>query len=568
VDRPDAIRLASAEDSPLYGKVSADKDYWAKVRFERVHFREIEELIRLHYIDGKTDGPFALQRGANFALGRVNDRWHLLPAKYVKRQRKKEPKRKFWKGKVKRVKPGDPYVILEHVKDWAKDARRKMSDDEIRAEREKRREDYGVLKGAWADAGFDRKDFREVLAYAVKNKKDDLRTDMIWVAAAQGFLGALDPHSSLISKEAWKESTAEIRDGSFSGIGALLTQRYEEIIIESPLQGQPAAKSGLRAGDVIVKVDDLDIRGMPLSKVVQKIRGPKATKVVLTVQRVGVPEDLVFPITRALIPYKNVSERLLGPEHAGIGMVKVRGFVSGTTLELRTAIESLAEQSPTGKLKGLVLDLRNNSGGLLQEAVLMSDLFVKSGVIVSVRSRTSQPENYEANAGKDVSMPVVVLVDHGTASAAEIVADAIQKNNRGIVIGDRTFGKATVQSLLTPVLGIGYYVKLTVARYYGPKGDTIQVQGISPDFSVSPEPDGKMPLGFREENLYDHLPKMKRKVWTMDQTLANELKACVERTGRAKKMYARDPNPAIKFDFQLYTGADYLDCVVGQVAAR
>ena len=194
----------------------------------------------------------------------------------------------------------------------------------------------------------------------------------------------------------------------------------------------------------------------------------------------------------------------------------------------------------------------------------MSDLFLENGLIVSVRSRTSRPEKYEANDGKDILTPIVVLIDHGTASAAEIVADAIQKNNRGILLGDRTFGKATVQSLLTPVLGTGYYVKLTVARYYGPTGDTIQVRGISPDFTISSEKDGTMPLGFREENLYDHLPKLTQDSWTLEKKLSERLEACVKETGRAKKMNARDPNPAVKFDFQLYFGADYVDCLSQQ----
>lgn len=547
------------------------EDYWKEVRFDRLHFKEVRELVRLHYIDADVEASFAFQRSANFALSTADERLELLPWAYFqkkKREASADEKRR-WAGKFKRLRSKDRFVILRHVKDWKKKIDRRLTDDEIREERSRRKEEYRELKDAWAAIDFSEENFFRVVNYALKQRKDDTREDMIWVAAAQGYLASLDPHSNLISEAAWKASTDEIRDSSFEGIGALLMQRHDDIIVESPLEGQPAAKAGLYAGDIIVKVDGVDVRGMPLTKVVAKIRGPKGTEVVLTVQRVGMPEDIDVPIRRSVIPFKNISARMMGPQHAGFGLVKVRGFVSGTTNELRGAIENLGSQSQTGQLRGLILDLRNNSGGLLQEAVFMSDLFLKNGRIVSVKSRTSSSEHYTATEGNDLKMPVIVLVNDGTASAAEIVANAIQENHRGLVIGDRSFGKATVQSLLTPIIGSGYYIKLTVARYYGPDGHTLQVRGIVPDVSVPPDVGGKMPLGFREMDLYDHLPKILEEGTHPNAERVANLSECVATEKLAERIHAADPNPIIKFDFPLFKGADWLECMVGErTAAR
>ncbi len=397
-------------------------------------------------------------------------------------------------------------------------------------------------------------------------KKKKMRPDEVWIAAAQGYLSALDPHSTIISKEAWQDSTDEIRDASFEGVGALLTQRYDDIIVESPIDGQPAALAGLRAGDIIVKVDGRDVRGKPLTKVVKLIRGPKGTRVVLTVQRVGVPNDLDISIVRSYIAIKNVTPSLLGPEHPEFGLIKVRGFIQGTAKEMREAIAALEGQSVTGRLRGLVLDLRNNSGGLLQEAVRMADVFLPRGAVVSVRSRSSEDETHRAEMGGDVLLPLIVLVDDGSASAAEIVASALQENHRAIILGDRTFGKATVQSLLPPVLGEGYFVKLTVARYYSPSDHTLQVHGVKPDVEVPPDVGGKMPLGFREENLYDHLPEVPTRPAPGNAGLVGILKSCVEATSVAEKVQAANPNPVIKFDYPLYKAGDYLECLAARVA--
>jgi C-terminal peptidase prc len=564
-----AILEAAPEgkEEPAEVEEEDEKDYWASVKFDRLRFREIQEMVRLHYIDPGYDRAFAFQRAAGFALASLEEGLELLPAPYLKAGRKDPELKKKLAGKTKRLKDGDEFLVLEHVEGWNKDRRRRMSDDEILAERVKRQRQYEELKKAWKDVGFSRGDMERVMSFALdRAKKKKIRPDELWIAAAQGYLAALDPHSTIISKEAWQDSTEEIRDASFEGVGALLTQRYDDIIVESPIDGQPAALAGLRAGDIIVKVDGRDVRGKPLTKVVKMIRGPKGTQVVLAVQRVGVPNDLDIAIVRSFIAIKNVTPSLMGPEHTEFGLIKVRGFIQGTSRELREAIARLERQSATGRLRGLVLDLRNNSGGLLQEAVRMSDVFLPRGTVVSVRSRSAEDETHEAEAGRDILLPLVVLVDDGSASAAEIVASALQENHRAVILGDRTFGKATVQSLLPPVLGEGYFVKLTVARYYGPSDHTLQVHGVHPDVEVPPDVDGKMPLGFREENLYDHLPEVPARQPPGNADLVKGLKPCVEATSVAEKVQAANPNPVIKFDFPLFKAGDYLECMAASVA--
>ncbi|MSQ84201.1 MAG: S41 family peptidase [Myxococcales bacterium] len=382
-----------------------------------------------------------------------------------------------------------------------------------------------------------------------------------WEAAASGFLYALDPHSAIIPRKAWDDSTDKTQDSSFEGIGAVLTQRDDQTIVENPMEGRPAWRSGIRAGDVIQKVDGTDVSGMALNKVVKMIRGPRATAVKLTITRENDPEPKDYSITRESIEIKNVDGKLVG-DYIGIAHVKMTGFIPNSTKDLRSMIDRLAKQAPDGKVKGLVLDLRNNSGGLLNKAIEIGDAFLPSGRVVSVRSRGRDEEMHEASSSAlDYTFPVVVLVNDGSASASEIVASALQDNGRALVIGQRTFGKASVQTLYEPALHYDYYIKLTVARYYAPSGYTLQVIGVQPDIEVAPHHDGKMPVGFREENLNNHLVPLQGRNPSPWQAILPELAKCVTETGLADKVAKRDPKPQIQPDYQLLKAADYLTCL-------
>jgi C-terminal peptidase prc len=435
-----------------------------------------------------------------------------------------------------------------------------------------------VQQGAVAAAGSDKKqapaagnqDAKKDAAKAAADGKDGDDKDKprplpdshrVWEAATQGYLYALDPHSSVIPRRAWDDSTDKTQDSSFEGIGAVLTQRDDQTIIENPMEGRPAWRAGLRAGDVIHKVNGTDVSGLALNKVVKMIRGPRNTKVVLTVSRETDPDPKDYSITRENIEMKNVDGKLL-PDDPSVGYVKMTGFIPQSTRDLRAMIDKLSGQAPGGKLRGLVLDLRNNSGGLLSKAIEIADAFLSKGRIVSVKSRKKSEEVHSATAsGSDYTFPLVVLVNDGAASASEIVASALRDNGRGLVLGTRTFGKASVQTLFEPQLHFDYYIKLTVARYYGPAGNTIQVVGVPPDVEVAPHVDGKMPLGYREENLNNHLTPLQGAAPSPWAPLLPELNACVDKTGSALAIAKRDPKPQIQPDFQLLRAADYIRCL-------
>jgi C-terminal peptidase prc len=411
---------------------------------------------------------------------------------------------------------------------------------------------------------------------AGKDKDDDNKRpppDMnrAWVAAASGYLYALDPHSSVIPRKAWDDSTDKTQDNSFEGIGAVLSQRDDLTIVENPMEGRPAWRAGVRAGDVIHKVDGIDVSGWMLSKVVKLIRGKRDTKVVLTVSSENDPAPKEVGIVREHIEIKNVDGELI-KDFPGVAHVKMAGFVPQSTNDLRKKIEELEKKAPGGKLTGLILDLRGNSGGLLNQAIDVADLFIPAGKrIVTVKSRRRPEEIHEAKStATDYQFPVVVLVNDGSASASEIVASALQDNERGLVVGLRTFGKASVQTLFEPALHQDYYIKLTVARYYAPDGQTIQVVGVTPDATVAPDVDGKVPVGFREENLNNHLVPIESAIhspWTVQMPALNK---CVQDSGTGEKVAKREPKPQIHPDFQLLRAADYVVCLARhpQAAAR
>lgn len=400
------------------------------------------------------------------------------------------------------------------------------------------------------------------------NKRPPPDMNRAWVAAASGYLYALDPHSSIIPRKAWDDSTDKTQDNSFEGIGAVLSQRDDLTIVENPMEGRPAWRAGVRAGDVIHKVDGIDVSGWMLSKVVKLIRGKVNTKVVLTVSSENDPAPKEVGIVREHIEIKNVDGELV-KDFPGVAHVKMAGFVPKSTSDLRDKIDELAKKAPGGKLNGLILDLRGNSGGLLNQAIDVADLFIPAGKrIVTVKSRRRPEEIHEAKStANDYPFPVVVLVNDGSASASEIVASALQDNQRGLVVGLRTFGKASVQTLFEPALHQDYYIKLTVARYYAPDGQTIQVVGVTPDAVVAPDVDGKVPVGFREENLNNHLVPIDSTIHSPWTAVMPALNKCVQDTGAAEKLAKREPKPQIHPDFQLLRAADYVMCMARQPQA-
>lgn len=541
-------------------------DYWSEVVFGRREFEHTRYYVKRNYIDPYIDEKMAYISAANYALLSMKTAYELYPESFVKLRKNHPDEEGSLAGTTSKLQPNQGYVLHKWMKRQKKKTKRRkrLSDDEIRKLRATHQARRRLLKQHWALVPFGEQDFWAIIdwikEHGAKEKEFDLK--QIYVAAAQGYLSSMDPHSSLVSRKAWVRSTNSTKDSSFEGIGAILTTRGGNTIVESPLEGRPAFKAGLRAGDMIIKVDKKAITDLPLPQVVQRIRGKKGTRVVLTVRREGHAKDFDIPIVRAHIAIRNVQGRMIR-NHKGFGYIKLTGFVDTSHDEIMKMYSDL--QAKNGApLRGLVLDLRNNSGGLLQQAVEIANRFVSKGIIVTIKNRRFDDKHRYATPENTLTVPLVVLVNDGSASASEILASAVQEHSRGLIIGDRTFGKASVQTLFPnsrwqPT----YYIKLTISRYYSPTGRTLQVTGVVPDVKVPETVGGKMRLGFREENLSNHLSQIGRKRYTSpNAALVTQLKPCITRYGLAEKLHAKNPHPQIKFDYQLMKGADYLECLI------
>ncbi len=315
----------------------------------------------------------------------------------------------------------------------------------------------------------------------VKNEYiEKVETSKLIEGAIRGMVESLnDPRSRWLSVEEYEEINVE-RKGEFGGLGMTVGIKDHSLVIVAPLDDTPASKAGLQAGDKIIKINGESTKNMSLDEAVSKLRGEVGTPVTITIIREGIEEPLEFTLTRALIKLPNVKYRILKGK---IGYIKIIGFTNEeTSRNLREALIFLKQEG----VEALILDLRNNPGGLLSEAVKVADEFLSSGVIVSTRGRNpAQNEVYSAHpGGEGLGVPLVVLINRGSASASEIVAGAIKDHQRGIILGTTSFGKGTVQSVIP--LEDGSAVTLTTAKYYTPSGVCIEGEGIKPDMRIEP----------------------------------------------------------------------------------
>ena len=297
--------------------------------------------------------------------------------------------------------------------------------------------------------------------------------------ALNGMLTGLDPHSAYMNRTQWKDMQAET-SGSFGGIGLELTENAGLLQVISPIDGTPAAAAGIKPGDLITAVDGKSVSGLSLDEAVHAMRGAANTKLRLILKRSGVDDPIAMTLTRQIIHIETVKSRLIGD----IGVIRISEFTEQTNPGVRAALKSLRSES-SGHLRGLVLDLRNDPGGLLDQAIAVSNDFLDHGGIVSTRGRHPQDnESWSAKPADNIAgtLPIVVLTNNGTASAAEIVAGALQDNRRALVLGTQSFGKGSVQTIF-PLQGEGA-IRLTTARYFTPSGRSIQGLGITPNVEV------------------------------------------------------------------------------------
>ncbi len=337
---------------------------------------------------------------------------------------------------------------------------------------------YGDLSANTDETYEGLKLFSDVIELVEKNYVDQIDSKDLIHKAIQGMVQGLDPHSSFLPPEAFKELQEDTK-GEFGGIGIVITMQKGILTVISPIEGTPASKAGVEAGDKIVKVDGEATKDMMLWEAVKKMRGPKGTQVIITVVRDNVDTPIDFKLVRDIIPIESVRAKTVRP---GYGYIWITNFRDSTTEDLLLALQQLEAQGPS--LKGLILDLRDNPGGLLNQSVQVADLFLEKGTIVSIKGRLrSNTKVFRAQPDETPrAYPIVVLVNGGSASASEIVAGALQDHKRALILGETTFGKGSVQTVDT--LRDGYGLKYTIARYYTPNGRSIQAQGISPDIFV------------------------------------------------------------------------------------
>jgi len=299
--------------------------------------------------------------------------------------------------------------------------------------------------------------------------------------AINGMLAGLDPHSSYMDSKSFRDMQVQTR-GEFGGLGIEVTMEDGLIKVVAPIDETPAAKAGVMANDIITKLDDDQVQGLTLNQAVEKMRGPVNTKIKLTIMRKGQDKPVEISITRDVIRVRSVRSNVDGED---IGYIRLSQFNEQTTDGLKKAIADISAKISDDKLKGYVLDLRNNPGGLLDQAISVSDAFLQKGEIVSTRGRNAEEtQRFNARPGDlTKNKPVIVLVNGGSASASEIVAGALQDHRRATVLGTRSFGKGSVQTIIPLGSGNGA-LRLTTARYFTPSGRSIQAKGITPDIEV------------------------------------------------------------------------------------
>lgn len=337
---------------------------------------------------------------------------------------------------------------------------------------------YRDLSAKSEEAYEELKVFSDVIELIEREYVDEVDTKELIQKAIQGMVQSLDPHSALLPLEAYEDLQIDTK-GKFTGIGIHITMQDGFVTVISPIEDTPAYKAGIKARDRIIKVDGASAKD--LREAVNMMRGPKGTKVVVTILREGVKKPLEFELIRDVIPIQSVKSIKLEP---GYGYIRLSNFTGTTTNELELALEKLENEDVP--LKGLILDLRNNGGGLLNQSIKVADLFLEEGKILSIKGRNKKNTKIFKASTSSVARnyPLVVLINGGSASASEIVAGALQDHKRALILGTTSFGKGSVQTVETLRDGAG--LKLTIARYYTPNDRSIQAKGIEPDIYLKP----------------------------------------------------------------------------------
>ncbi len=352
--------------------------------------------------------------------------------------------------------------------------------------------------------------FTDVLAIVKKSYVEEVDTKKLIYGAINGMLTALDPHSSFMPPETYKELKIDTK-GEFGGLGIEISIKDGVLTVISPIEDTPAFRAGVKSGDQILKIDDKFTKDLSIMDAVKRMRGNKGSKVTLTLMREGFDKPKEFPLVRDVIQVKSVKFKMLDD---GYGYVRIAQFQEKTSDDLQKALASLNETSK-GKLKGLVLDLRNDPGGLLDQAVKVSETFLNEGQLIVYtegREKDAQMKFSSRKGDKQPNYPIVALINSGSASASEIVAGALQDHKRAVVMGVQSFGKGSVQTIIP--LSDNSGLRLTTAKYFTPSGRSIQAKGITPDIVVErielASTEKKESMHLREKDLDNHFENDKK----------------------------------------------------------
>ena len=321
--------------------------------------------------------------------------------------------------------------------------------------------------------------FGEVLEKIKKDYVDDVNQSEMMDSAINGILQSLDPYSAYMSPELFKEMQTDTR-GEFGGLGIEIGMEAGVVKVIAPIDDTPAAIAGIKAGDYIVKIGSSQVQGKSLMEAVKLMRGPIGTSIELTIKRKNVKKPLKFKITRKIIEVKSVNSKILGNKN-NLGYIRLKSFNENSDKQFLKAVKEFKKNS---KIKGYILDLRNNPGGLLAQAINITDIFLDNGEIVSTKGRkSSETRKFFARKGDETKgKPIIVLINNGSASASEIFAGALKDHKRAIILGENSYGKGSVQSIVP--LSNGGGMRLTISKYYLPSGDSISEVGVVPDILV------------------------------------------------------------------------------------
>jgi len=344
--------------------------------------------------------------------------------------------------------------------------------------------------------------FGEVLEKIKKDYVDDVNQSEMMDSAINGVLQSLDPYSAYMSPELFEEMQTDTR-GQFGGLGIEIGMESGVVKVISPIDDTPAAKAGIKAGDYIVKIGNDQVQGKSLMEAVKLMRGPVGTSIELTIRRKNIKQSLKFKITRQVIKIKSVNSEILG-KSKNLGYIRLKSFNENSDEQFLNIVKQFEKKS---KIKGYILDLRNNPGGLLTQAINITDFFLDDGEIVSTKGRkASETRKFFARKGDQIKgKPIIVLINNGSASASEIFAGALKDHKRAIILGKSSYGKGSVQSIIPLRNGGG--MRLTISKYYLPSGDSISEVGITPDIVVE-ETDSDFKINSKNDNQLNYALKL------------------------------------------------------------